>query len=304
MKMHEMLEEMPDDIEKALKIKQKIRIKPVENILVCGMGGSGISADILHDYLKLESKISIIVDKSYNLPAFVNKKTLVFILTYSGTTAETLSMMKEAKKRKAQIVVVTSGNIKENNTIHIPGGMLPRMALPYLFFPMLNTLENNGLIKKQGKNIKETISLLKKFDTKKAKAIADKIGKKTPVIYSYDAFSSVVARWKDEINENSKIIAHEATFTELNHNEINSMDFGKFAVIIIRDREDSGTKKQIEAAKKLIKNFTEVQTSGKSLLARMFYAIYFGDWVSYYVSENLKHNMEATPNINFVKDRI
>ena len=85
--MHEMLEEMPDDIEKALKIKQKIRIKPVENIFVWGMGGSGISADILHDYLKLESKISIIVDKSYNLPAFVNKKTLVFILTYSGTTA-------------------------------------------------------------------------------------------------------------------------------------------------------------------------------------------------------------------------
>jgi glucose/mannose-6-phosphate isomerase len=284
MEMLKTLRKIPSDIEAAARINPRISVKGrIDSIVVCGMGGSGISGDIVRDYLKYESKIPVIVNKSYRLPSFVNKNTLVFVITYSGRTAETLSMLKDAKKKKAKVVA---------------------MALPYLFFPIITVLEKLKLLKSQKASIKETVKLLRRFDNSKAQNIAAIIGKRTPVIYSHDAFSSVVLRWKTELNENAKIIAHNCTFPELNHNEINATNYSDFAVIIIRDREDPGTKKQIEAAEKLIKSYTEIKTSGKSLLARMFYAIYFGDWVSYYLAKNLGKDPSIVPAIDFIKKKI
>ena len=109
MNMEDMLRRMPDDIEKAAKMKIDISVKGrIDSILVCGMGGSGISGDIIRDYLKHESRVPVVVSKGYALPAFTNRNTLVFVVTYSGRTAETLSVLKQAMKRKAKIIAISS----------------------------------------------------------------------------------------------------------------------------------------------------------------------------------------------------
>ena len=302
--MLDMLESMPDDIRKAYGSRHAVSISgKVSSIIICGMGGSGIGGELLKDYLKYDLKVPIKVNRGYKLPGFVNRQTLVFIVSYSGKTEETLSMLKDAKKKGANIVCVSSKKMNEKNFISVPSGLVPRMALPYLFFPILRVLEDIGMIKPQKKYVEESIKLLEKFNNSPAKKLAVDISGRTPIVYSHENFSSVALRWKDQFNENSKIIAHAATFTEIDHNEIESRIGKGFKVIIIRGGEDAKTKRQIKKSEKIIKKYVEVNSKGKSTLARMFYAIYFGDWTSYCLAKNKHIDPVKTSHINIIKKK-
>jgi glucose/mannose-6-phosphate isomerase len=295
-----MLKKTPEDIEKALKIEVPKISGKIENIVICGMGGSGIVADILRDYMKYDSKIPVIVVKSSRLPAFVGSRSLVIAVTCSGKTWETLSCIKEAKKKKAKLIVVTAGETKEKNCLTVQRAPIPRMSLAHMFFPLLLFLEKNKLVRNQKPYVKETISLLKKFNENKAKEFADKING-VPFIFGPENFSSVVLRWRNQFNENSKVPAHSNFFTELNHNEIEAI-FTNETIIILRDKDDEGV--HIEVPEKIFKNFIEVRSEGKSLLARMFYSIYFGDWVSYFLAQRRSVDPVKNDNIDFLKRTI
>ncbi len=299
MDMLEMLKRMPDELEAATDVDvPKINGK-FDNIVVCGMGGSGIAGDFLRDYLKYQSKIPVIVVKSSRLPKFVSRKSLVIAVTYSGTTWETLECIKEAKKRKAKLIVVTSGETDEKSVVvSIPGDTIPRMAITRLIFPLVSIVEKMGLIEQQKKYISETIDVLRNFHPDDPKKVAERI-KGIPFIYGPEHFSSVVLRWRNQINENSKLPAHSNVFTELNHNDIESKFDERISVVILRDKDDEGV--HIEVPKQIIKNYIEVHSEGKSLLARMFYMIYFGDWVSYYLALKQKVDPTKNDNIDYLK---
>lgn len=238
------------------------RIKPMGGIAVCGMGGSGIAGYILRN---VYHEKPVFIFQSYYLPEFLNKNIVVFCISYSGNTAETISLYHQAKKRKCKTVIITSGGVlaKEKGAIIIPSGLEPRQALGYMFFAMWKMLGKSfGNVKNIVNNVKDD------------GGIAKKIKGKIPVIYTNAGYRSLALRWKQQLNEDSKILAIANSFPELNHNEIEARY--KNAIIIFLKEHD-------EKAMKLLRkgeNVLEIQLKGKTRLERIFYGLALANIVS------------------------
>lgn len=333
--MRRLIADFPRQAEEAAAIGEATRIKlsasSVRNIVISGLGGSAIGGDLLRSYLAGEIKVPIAVNRNYLLPQYVNDKSLVIISSYSGNTEETISSHKDAVKRKAKILCVTSGGTvkafaeqKKQPFIHIPGGLPPRAALGYSFFPTLIALSKLGLIRSQKKEIKETIALLQKksavysnheAENNPALVLAKKLHGKLPVIYSSaDRFDTVNLRWRGQFAENAKMLSYGNLFPELNHNEIVGWEvqkdiMSKIHVVILHDRDDHvRIQRRMEITKNIIGEFadgiSEVNSEGKSLLARMFSLLHLGDWVSFYLA--MLNHVDPTPvkKIDFLKSEL
>jgi glucose/mannose-6-phosphate isomerase len=305
MDLLDIIRSLPQQIREGVQLGKEVKIKgEFSNIVVTGMGGSGIPGDLLKAVLS-GCKLPIIVNKDYSIPGFVSKNSLVFVISYSGNTEETLSAFKEAQKKRATIVVLTSGGklrdlARQANLpiVVIPSGLPPRSAVAYLLFPMLVILHNAGITKLDVGEIKSTIESLKnaEFDSK-AKELANHLQGKIPIIYSGPQHEAVALRWKQEFNENSKSHAFYNVFSELDHNEITAYQEAKdtFHIILLRDeREHAQNKKRMDHMKQLLKDrkipVTEIMLKGLNPLVKIFTAIYMGDLTSYYLAQ--KYNVD------------
>ncbi|PIN77694.1 bifunctional phosphoglucose/phosphomannose isomerase [Candidatus Woesearchaeota archaeon CG_4_10_14_0_2_um_filter_33_10] len=305
--MINILESIPEQIAEAIKLAKDVKVTdPVKRIMVAGMGGSAVSGDILKAYLR--DKIDVTVNKDYSLPELAGKETLLFIVSYSGNTEETISAFRTAQRKNMNMVVITTGGkleelskISKTPCIIIPKGFQPRAALAYLFFPMLAVLYNSHFIDNPVEDIKNTIKALKNPKFKeRAQDLAEKLVEKIPLIYSSEKMGVVAYRWKTQFNENAKIHAFCHVFPELNHNEL--VGYGNikagYHVVIIKDDDDYvKIKKRMDITKRLISeagiNVTEMVIKGDCFLTKLFSAIYLGDLTSYYLA--LKYGTDPTP---------
>lgn len=318
--MIEIARKFPENIEEAIKITNlKIPNFIPSNIIITGMGGSAIGGDIVYDWLFDKIEIPIFVNRGYELPKFANNKTLIFVVSYSGNTEETISCFDKALNKKCKIIAITSnGKIEklciESNIKYtkVPLGIPPRTAIPYLLFSIVYVLQNMKLVKAD-KEIRDAINTLKKLRKKIvpesetnnniAKQIAISIKNTHPVIYGHSYYSSIAKRWRCQLNENSKILATNYEFIEANHNDIvgwNNKYFGnKFSVILLRDKNERiEISKRIELVKKFVyekyaKNIIEVFGNGKTKLAKMLSLLYIGDFVSIYLA--VLNDIDPTP---------
>lgn len=299
------IEEFPQQCRTALELPKGLSISgKVDKIVVAGMGGSAVGGDLLKSYMH-SSKIPVFVVRDYKVPDFVDENTLFFAVSYSGNTEETISAFQDAQRKKAKIIAVTSGGqlaVMAKKVIKIPGGLQPRAALGYTFFPVLGVLANSGIADVKGKEIGEMLEILSKTDEFKpvGERIAKKIGLRTPLVYASEMLNAVAYRWKTQFNENSKVAAFYHTFSEMNHNEIAGyMNINKndFIAIFIRDKSDNErVKKRMDITKEIIStrvDIEEVFTRGEFLLSRIFSGIYYGDFASYYLA--LANRVDPTP---------
>ena len=177
--MLKVIEEFPHQCRTALELTKGISVSGnIDKIVVAGMGGSAVCGDLLKIYMR-NSKIPVFVARDYKVPNFVDENTLVFAVSYSGNTEETISTFEDAMKKKAKIVAVTSGGIlgkQAKKVIKIPSGLQPRAALGYLFFPVLGVLANSGIADVKGKEIEEMLDVLSKTD--EFKIVGERIAKK------------------------------------------------------------------------------------------------------------------------------
>lgn len=337
--MFSVLKNFPLQVKDACKIGKEapnFKIKPeYPNFLVLGMGGSAIGGDILKSYISAEkntSQIRIDVNRNYSYPKYFNRKTNIIASSYSGNTEETNNSLSSAISEFENFICISSGgeisNIAEKNElplIKIPSGLQPRCALGYSFFPMLYIISNSGLLSSEAKDlieiqINETLDLIKRkseifsnFNNNPAIDLAKKLYGKQVVIYSAcERLDSVNTRWRCQIQENAKQLAFGSYLPEMNHNEINSWSFPRIiadntAIILMRDIDDNQrTKSRFNALKNLLQDFCpniyEIRGEGKSLLARMFDLIYFGDWVSYYMAILNEIDPTAIPLITKLKN--
>jgi len=329
--MIELLEEFPQKMRDALRLGEEFSIPdnfspasasnsvPVpasaqnfQNIVVLGMGGSAIGGDLLSDYLADELSIPIVVIRGYDIPKFVDENSLVFAVSYSGNTEETLSALKRCLEAKARVIALTSGGkfaalARENNfpVIKVPAGIQPRAAISYLFFPILKVLERIGIAKERHEETEETLNILqelsKEYDAKSplknnfAKKVAMSLYQHLPLIYGSEGLLEAVAtRWKTQINENSKWPCFWNVFSELDHNEIvgyeieNSIN-RQVKIVYLQDKEGIlRVEQRREITRKIIEDkvaeFIVCPTKGKGKMARMFSLIFLGDLVSYYLA--------------------
>ncbi|MFZ3063605.1 MAG: bifunctional phosphoglucose/phosphomannose isomerase, partial [Actinomycetota bacterium] len=261
------------------------------------------------------------------------EKALVFSVSYSGDTEETLTAFEEARlRRRANVVAITSnGRLKERAAeeglplIEIPTGYQPRAALGYLFLPILVILGKVGLVSDKTESIEEAIEILKvkssRFAVKSlvgqndAKRLAAELYGKIPIIYGAEGISSAAAlRWKAQLHENSKIPAFYNVFSELNHNEIVGWEMLEektqiFDLIVLRHPgEYERNKKRIEITLPMIRDHlysvTEVWAEGESDVARLLSLIYIGDFTSAYLA--VLYGVDPTPveRIKLLKEKL
>lgn len=266
-----------------------------DKIIVCGMGGSAIGGDLLKNLLRDRIGIPIEVSREYHLPAYADENTLVFCVTYSGNTEETMSQFVEAVERKCKIIGITSGGkLKEwcgklkKPCMTIPAGHQPRAALPYLFLTMVVCLQKFGLINLETE-LEESVRIIKELRPEEADKIAPSLKNSMPVIYASSEFSGAARRIKTQFNENSKVPAKYDVLPELNHNEIvghqNDSLNKNMSVIILRDSDEpEEVKARMEITKELIKDrvkrIDEIWAKGESRLAKIMSLVCIGDYLS------------------------
>lgn len=277
--MLELLERVPEFYEDSLDFSLKLKKFKVENILFCGMGGSGLVGDLVKDYLYNEIKVPIIVNKNDDIPEFVNNKTLVFVISYSGKSKETMKCFKKCKNKRAKVILITSKNIKFRNKIVLPKDFPSRVVLYFSLFPVLNILSSLGLIKDKIEEMIKAIDSLKAFkDVKKCEKIAKTLYKRIPVVYSYFSFRSVGYYWKTQLNELSKVSVVQNFFPEVNHNEIEVKDFQGFEVINLKENSRN--------------------------LSSILYYLYSADYVAYFLAKmNRIKDPLKTPVIDRIKKK-
>jgi len=324
-KMLDTIERFPEQIIETVDIinsSNLTSIFKVDNIVLSGMGGSGISGEIIQSFFRDKLDIPIYVSHSYDLPKWTNKNTLLISQSYSGNTEETLSNFKHGFQKRCKIIGVTSGGKlqqycekREIPIIKIPAGIAPRAATAYLLFSSFLLLEKIGLLRESmDSQIKETISVVKDFRDKNkkhvpqkdniSKQIAKKISGTMPQVYGWGVYMPIAKRWCTQFNENSKIISRYDEVPECNHNDIvgwssNPEATKNFSCIIFRDEEEESVymSKRLNFMKKLFDDVSskviEVHIRGKKRLAKMMYAMYLGDYVSCYLA--ILRKVDPTP---------
>ncbi|MEM3374133.1 MAG: bifunctional phosphoglucose/phosphomannose isomerase [Candidatus Woesearchaeota archaeon] len=316
--MIEVLRNFPNMFEEAINLGDDITFPKefVENIAILGMGGSGFTGDLINTYLN-ELPMKIFVIKDYDLPNFIQKKSLVFAISYSGNTEETITAYRAAIRRGCRVVAISSGGkleelskMNKNPYIKVPKGVQPRLAIPYLLVSILNVLSYSGIIDEQEETIKKLVSYLKRISIEEeAKLIAKKLKNKVPIIYSSQRLFSIAEKWKTDINENAKTHAFYNVFPEFNHNEICAYENNitdshiKTHLILITDKDDYlKIKDRINVFKKLLNqykvSFTELGLVGDNFLTRLIVGVWTGLFVSYYLA--LEYERDPTP-VNIIE---
>ncbi|UCG69391.1 MAG: bifunctional phosphoglucose/phosphomannose isomerase [Thermoplasmata archaeon] len=315
----------PEQIEEAQKIAEMVDIEDFKphQIVIAGVGGSAIGGDILASWLFKRIDVPIFVNRAYRLPTFVGEKTLLFTVSYSGNTEETLSLFDEGKKKCCRIIAITSGGKLQERCrnedvklISIPKGKPPRAAVAYLFIPIVVVLKKLGIYEPD-RELRITIENLKTLrgqlipenptENNKAKQVALQLIDENPIIYGLAIFNAIARRWQTQLNENAKVLAWHGTFPEMNHNEIeawaNDNNSKKFVAVLLRDDIllDGRLQKRVRLTntsilQKHAKKVIEIVAEGgseKDYLARMLYSMYMGDYVSIYLA--ILRGIDPTP---------
>ncbi len=304
--IHHIFLNTPNYIQEGQKLADKKIIPEAANlqhITFVGMGGSLHAPFLLKTYLEnIGCKKQINIVRDYTLPSSISKKGFLFVISYSGNTAETLEAYRQAYREGYKILVITSGGklkeyAKKNSTplILLPKDYQPRHSVYHMFGVILQLLHNSGIIEKHQEIIAEAIRILHKpIFEKIGKELAEKLDGKIPIIYTTSKLGSVSQRWKICFNENAKIHAFSNMIPELDHNEINGYvtKQGNFHILFLVDEEEATWHLQrVSATKQIVKEYgyptTEVMIKGHSYLARLLSAVCIGDWASYYYAQKL-----------------
>lgn len=277
--------------------------RKLSNVLISGLGGSGIGGTIAAEIVAAEARIPIITNNNYFIPNFVDDETLFVACSYSGNTEETVSATELAYEQGAKIVVISSGGkLKELaekhhwDLIEIPGGQPPRASFGLSFPEVLYALHAHGVIsKKFEKDLEAAINLLDNNEAsilKEAREVTEKLFGKIPVIYAADGFGGVATRFRQQINENAKMLCWHHVIPEMNHNELVGWRTknNDLAVVLFRNETDfKNIQKRMEISKETFVAYTnttvEIWSKGESDLQRALYLIHIGDWISFFLGE-------------------
>jgi glucose/mannose-6-phosphate isomerase len=319
------------DLPKQLRIgRHTVRYADVDKVVFAGMGGSAIAGDVVKDWINGINKVPMEAVRGYHLPAYVDEDTLVFLVSYSGDTEETLSCMLDAAQKGCKMVCISSNGAMQRaaKALKLPILGLPKMAaarvsFPYLLAPIpyvlakLNILPLDKVEKEMSEATEMVAKLTKEYAIEKpfeknyAKQAAFQIFGTVPIIYSYSQYRSVGLRFKTQVNENCKLPARCDVFPELDHNEIMSWEASKqilkhYTLILLRGPEEpEEVRSRIEVLKEKFftkaKGMIEIHAQGQTTLTRMFHLLFTADMISLYLAVLLCRDPVASQTFKILK---
>lgn len=294
--------------------------REITRVVIAGMGGSALAALVVKSWLKAELAVPFEVVRTYDLPSYVDSSTLVIASSYSGNTEETLSGLKQARDRGAQIAVITSGGklldwADADSIAHValPTHLQPRMAVIYNLRALVALLAHFGVTSYMAfEDIAATADWLEAesakwtggvtTDKNYAKQLALMAVGKTPVFYGGSLMSPVAYKWKISWNENAKNVAFWNEYPEFNHNEFmgwTSHPIEKpFAVFdLVSEFEHPQILKRFEVSDRLLSGkrpkATVINLKGNNEIAQILWGSILADFVSIYVA--ILNGVNPTP---------
>lgn len=331
--MLRLTEAFPEQCRKALQVAEQAQLpSPVNptSVVLTGVGGSAAGGDFVKAIFDAEGPCPFIVNREYNLPPYVGKGSLVFAVSYSGNTEETVSAYHDAKRAGATVIAVTTGGklaeLTRHNgdsTILVPGGQPPRTALGFLFVPVLHTCVRLGVLHQPDYRVAFNVleecvrgwTVSTPFERNRPKQLASIMHGKLSVLYGLGPWQAAVAnRWKGQINENAKNMAFANAFPELCHNEIlgwvraNDQGVKEWIGLVLEDgTESKKMKKRAEVTESLVRNvatFHHVHARGDTLFEKLLNLALFGDFVSLYLAALNAVDPENIDSINVLKKEL
>ena len=325
--MYQLIKGFPEQLEEGLVIAQNSSISkpshPLHHVLITGMGGSGIGGKIVANLLQDLCKLPIVILQDYHTPNWVNKNTLAIASSYSGNTEETLSAAAQLIEKDTHFVAVTSGGQLEKvaleygkDCIKLPGDWpAPRACLGFSLMAQLITLEKLELLTTPiAPVIERVISFLKSEQEEieeKAHQLAPLLLNQTPIIYSSPLFEAVAIRFRQQLNENSKILAWHHVIPEMNHNEIVGwhQSYPQYAVLMLESNlAHPRTKLRTQFVRELTGHFANAvirtKAKGRDLWEQTFYLIHLLDFVSDFLATERKVNVMSIHAIDTLKQML
>ena len=323
--MKELIAAMPQQLAEAQRIFEAAELTATahqfDHLVVVGLGGSGIGGTILADILQMHSKKPVLSVKNYELPAYVGSNSLVIASSYSGNTEETLMAIQEAHRRGAHIAAVTSGGkLREMaqrngwNCILVPGGNPPRSMFAYSFVQLLNYAEFYGMVnigvKEQLSAVANLLEVENDAIRNEAEDLAKYLHNRIPAIYVSDGYTGLAWRFRQQLNENSKMLCWHAVIPEMNHNELVGWAGGNktIAPVFLRNENDFiRNQTRIGINEEIVEKHTtirEVWSKGETRLQNTIYLIHLTDWTSYYLSELNGVDIEEIKVIEYLKSEL
>ena len=282
----------------------------VENVVVLGMGGSGIAGDVMVSVAGPFLPVPVTVVKSYAPPDFVGHGSLVFAMSFSGDTEETVEAAGEAAAAGARLVVVTSGGELARlagewgaPVVPVPGDIpQPRAALGAMAIPPLIVLEEIGLFPGASQWVALAVDQISRRrdglvrSGNVAEEIARHLQRTIPLVYGAHGLGATAAlRWKTQVNENAKSPAFWATYPELCHNEVagwgQNGDVTRQVMSVVNLRHEAEHPQVqrrfdlvTELLREVVADVVEVRAEGEGDLAQLLDLVIVGDFVSLYLA--------------------
>jgi glucose/mannose-6-phosphate isomerase len=316
---------LPDQCSEAWQAAQELEllahVDTVERIVVCGMGGSAIAGDIWRALLQRECSVPVFNIRGYDLPPFVDERTLVIFSSFSGETEETISAFAQALTLQATKLVITTGGrllamARANGvpafTFQYKGE--PRAALGWSLMPLLALSQSLGFMQGIGTDVQEAISVMRSLRDEigveqpstgnAAKQMALRLHEKLPVVYGAGPLTEVAHRWKTQLNESAKVWSFYEELPEIHHNAIIGYGLPKAiaaaTVVVFLESADlvhPRVRLRYEFTRRLLEearvDHTAVSARGRSGLAQVLSLTLFGDYVSAYLA--LLYEVDPTP---------
>lgn len=329
-----------DQIKQAFTESSTINIpdnyKNVNDVVICGMGGSRFGGRIAAALFNNTSKVPLIVMGDYRLPAFVNEESLVFLSSYSGNTEEILSAAQEAISKKSKVIVFAKAGkladlAKSNNwpgyypfeEKHNPSGQ-PRLGMGYQVSATINILAKLGLGEVGDRDINDALGLLRERDevfsseTKTeenlAKELALSFQNKLPILIGAEFIIPCLCIFQHQINENGKQLAYYFDIPELNHHLLEGLGFPLFNTNNLcfffadsdflggRNRERISVTKNVIIRREL--KMESFLLSATSRLGQIFELLQLGAYVSYYLAMLNGVDPYPIPWVDFFKTEL
>lgn len=315
---------LPDQLRDALWRVSSAKIDAIEStgLIVCGMGGSAIGADLAAAALGGRLNRPVDVVRAYGLPLWTPPDRVVFCSSYSGNTEETMGCYAAAEAVGARRVVATTGGSLAEAArrdgvpvIGMPAGLQPRAAIGYTFAVAAEVAALAGAASAIRTEIDSSAAHLESATDSllsKASEIADQVWGSVPLIYGCGLTAPVAYRWKCQINENAKLPAFSHDIPEADHNEIVGWDGspnGAYSAIFLTDDDQHPRERQrIELTGELIgskaHSVVTLETEGRSRTERLLWAVMLGDLVSLELAVRAGADPTPVAVIESLKDRL
>ncbi len=238
-RMDRLVETFPQQLREALDIGPSAPLNPSqslpEQLVVAGMGGSGVAAPLLASLVALKKPLQLI--QGYRLPDWVSPKAVVVASSHSGNTAETLAVAEQALALGCRVVVISSGGqlaaMAETHGLDrwpLPTGRPPRSCLGYSLVLLGRALAHHGLveafpeaeIRGMATHLEQQQEVLRGAARSLAQTLHARSGEgpAMPYLLAEERWSPVLRRWCQQLQENTKVQAFAERFPEMNHNAL------------------------------------------------------------------------------------